>query len=318
MAIGIGAMALGAGISATNSLVNSWLSNKMSLKNQKALYDYTLPKDMQANRDMILQSPELQVQGMKRAGLNPSSITGGFQGSASSGDAGASSTPLNMDVLNGAMMFQQMKNDMAMTKANVAKTQAETNYINSQNERYDEIVDSEIALRTAQSTYQHDVNDREKELQTYAVKQAMQNLDLGSADLDYKDMTNKALEQTYEIDGKQVKGYEIPNFKELLTLKLAEESMRYNWSALQLENRKFEADPQKLFMDRFGVPLMDYMKEHMPEIWEQVKDKVSSAYDKINNMIPSKDDVMNYFMSQGVGLWKGIINKSLPPGFKLK
>lgn len=296
-----------------SGLANQSIGNAMNLRAQKELYNYTLPREQGAQYNMIKMSPQLQVEGMKAAGLNPASITGGYQGAGASGDASANTQPLNMDVLNGAQVAQQMELNALTTKANLKKTEAEANYINKQANRYDELTDVEIRAKQAAAALQEGQNSRESELQNYAVKQAIQNLDLGQKDLDFKRITNDALEKEYDFNGVKVKGSEIPNFEKLLSLQIALETMKYNWSVLAQRKREFEGDPQKLLTDKFLVPMVDYLQKHFPELKDTVIQKLTEFW----NNLPTTDSIIDGIMNRGIDFWLDQWNRAAPSPFQV-
>lgn len=287
-------------------LANSSIGNKMSLRSQKDLYNYTLPKEQEAQYNMIKNSPRLMVEGMQAAGLNPASITSGYQGAAGSGDAGARTQPLAIDAVNSAMAAQQMELNSMSTKAAVQKTEQETENLRLQNEWYERVQGANIAVQEASAALMKNQSKEIQELLPKKIDEFTKNINLLDSKITYQQALNDTMETEYDFGGKKVKGKDIPNFKELVTLQLAQETLKVDWFKAITERQGIERDPLAVLTKEWFAPMIKALSGDV----ESLTPEVRSIFQNTVSQVRSTLETLEKMTSSTIGV-AGTVNKVL-------
>ena len=124
MAVTLGGLALAGGIAATASHVNSFLSNRYNEKNRaaqiaadKELMDY----QNSINRQYLMDSPSMTVEGLRKAGLSPLSAQGSFTQSGNSSIANVGTPTGEVPKFNlDPMTLSQLEVNQSQSDANKA------------------------------------------------------------------------------------------------------------------------------------------------------------------------------------------------------
>lgn len=258
------AAAIAAGISAAGSIAGSVISNKMNLSQNKKFFDYTLPKNQQAQYDMIRKSPVELVRGYKDAGLNPAGISSTYEGGGAQGETVGSTQPITADPVGVYMQMRQLKMNEDINAANVRKANAEAANLEAQTPWIDRLNQATIDAQTAEKDYTVGKNQREADKNIEEINNLIANTDLLKTNKTYQEIINDANNKMYEVDGKMVKGSEIPNVEKLVSLKLAAETLKVAKYNAVTGRREVDGDPKKLAMNEIVVPLLEYLKKQNP------------------------------------------------------
>lgn len=287
--------------------INQAIGNAANLRAQKELYNYTLPLEQGAQYNMIKMSPRLQVEGMKAAGLNPASITGGYQGSGVSGDTSANTQPLQIDAVGAAMQAAQMEMNAKMNAANVRKTNAEAQNVEKQNQWFDRVQGTELALKDAQKQLLRNQSKEIQDLLPGKVKEQTANIDILNLQKTYQEYQNEVMEREYDIDGKKVKGKDIPYFKEIFAMQMAEKTLAVDWYNAQTSRLALDRDWQSVLTKEWFAPLIraltPKLKDMAPEIKKQIEDKIAEVQQTLDDIQNAAKNI-NDITSDPIGVLK--------------
>lgn len=287
--------AIGAAIGAIGNIAGSIVSNKMNLKDNKKFFDYTLPKNQQAQYEMIANSPSYLVQGYKRAGLNPASISSSYEGSGATGETGVSTTPINADPVGTYMQLKQLEMNQAINGANVRKANAEAQNVEKQNQWFDTLQQQNLNVQKAQEDLLKNQSNEVKELLPGKIQEQTSNINLTDLKASYQQALNDAMEQEYDFDGKKVKGKDIPNFKELFALEMANKTLGVDWYNAITSRQSLDRDWKAVLTKEWFAPLIRDLsgdvKNLSPEIKQIFSNTVSSVNNTLNGLRQFQEDV---------------------------
>lgn len=287
------AAAIAAGISAAGSIAGSVISNKMNLSQNKKFFDYTLPKNQQAQYDMIRNSPALLVRGYKDAGLNPAGISSTYEGGGAQGETVGSTQPITADPVGVYMQMRQLKMNEDINAANVRKANAEAANLEAQTPWIDRLNQATIDAQTAEKDYTVGKNQREADKNIEEINNLIANTDLLKTNKTYQEIVNDANNKMYEVDGKLVKGSEIPNVEKLVSLKLAAETLKVAKYNAVTGRREVDGDPKKLAMNEIVVPLLEYLKKQNPTKDSYIGSIVRILTSIVNGFTVDRDDAID-------------------------
>lgn len=273
--------------------INQAIGNAANLRAQKELYNYTLPREQEAQYNMIKMSPRLQVEGMKAAGLNPASINGGYQGAAVSGDTSANTQPLQIDAVGAAMQAAQMEMNEKMNAANVRKTNAEAQNVEKQNQWFDALNQQNLNTAKAQEDLLKNQSKEIQDLLPGKIKEQSSNINLLDLKASYQQSLNDAMEKEYDFDGKKVKGKDIPNFKELYALEMANKTLEVDWFNAITSRQGIERDWKAVLTKEWFAPLIKSLSGDVSNLSPQVRQVFQNTLRNVENMLKTIEDVQN-------------------------
>lgn len=276
-----------------SSLIGVAFGNKQSLKYNQRFFDYTLPKQQQAEYDMVRNSPALLVRGYKDAGLNPAGISSTYQGGGAQGETVGSGQQVNIDPLGAYMQMRQLKMNEDINAANVRKANAEAANLEAQTPWIDRLNQATIDAQTAEKEYTVGKNKREADKNIEEINNLIANTDLLKTNKTYQEIVNDANNKMYEVDGKLVKGSEIPNVEKLVSLKLAAETLKVAKYNAVTGRREVDGDPKKLAMNEIVVPLLEYLKKQNPTKDSYIGSVVRILTSIVNGFTVDRDDALD-------------------------
>lgn len=302
-----------AAASAAGSIINSSISNKQSLIANKKYFDYTLPKNQQAQYEMIRNSPVEQVRGMRNAGLNPASISSSYEGSGATGESGVQTTPLNVDPVGAFLQAKQLEMAEAQNKANVMKTNEETKNLQKQNEWFDRVQTSNIAAQDASTELLKNQSKEIKDLLPGKIQEQTMNINLLDLNISYQDALNDAMETEYDFNGQKIKGKDIPNFQILFALQMSEKTLAVDWYNAITSRQALERDPMAVLTKEWFAPLVKALSSDVegltPEIKQLFHQNVMKIKDAITGLstVGSNNPSVSDFVSDPFGSVKSLL-----------
>lgn len=302
-----------AAASAAGSIINSSISNKQSLIANKKYFDYTLPKNQQAQYEMIRNSPVEQVRGLRNAGLNPASISSSYEGSGVTGESGVQTTPLNVDPVGAYMQAKQLEMAEAQNKANVMKTNEETKNLQKQNEWFDRVQSSNIAAQDASTELLKNQSKEIKDLLPGKIQEQSKNINLLDLNISYQQALNDAMETVYDFNGQKIKGKDIPNFQTLFALQMSEKTLSVDWYNAITSRQALERDPMAVLTKEWFAPLVKALSSDVegltPEIKQLFQQNVNKIKDAINGIsnVGINNPSVSDFVSDPFGSAKSLL-----------
>lgn len=279
------AAAIAAGIGALGNIAGSIVSNKMNLSDNKKFFDYTLPKNQQAQYEMIANSPSLLVQGYKRAGLNPASVSSSYEGSGATGETGVTTAPINVDPVGTYMQLKQLEMNEEINGANVRKANAEAQNVEKQNQWFDQLQQQNLNSQKAQEDLLKNQSNEVKELLPGKIKEQSSNINLTDLKASYQDSLNDAMEKEYDFDGKKVKGKDIPNFKELFALEMAQKTLGVDWYNAITSRQSLDRDWKAVLTKEWFAPLIRDLSGDVSSLSPEIKKIFRDTVDSVNNTL---------------------------------
>lgn len=285
--------AIGAAIGAIGNIAGSIVSNKMNLKDNKKFFDYTLPKNQQAQYEMIANSPSYLVQGYKRAGLNPASISSSYEGSGATGETGVSTTPINADPVGTYMQLKQLEMNEQINGANVRKANAEAQNVEKQNQWFDTLQQQNLNVQKAQEDLLKNQSQEIRDLLPGKIQEQTSNINLTDLKASYQESLNEAMEKEYDFDGKKVKGKDIPNFQALYTLEMANKTLAVDWYNAITQRQGIERDPLAVLTKEWFAPMIKALSGDVSNLTPEVRAIFQNTLRNVQNLLNNIEEFQN-------------------------
>lgn len=250
-------------------------ASKDNLKLQKKYYDYTFGKENERQDYLMANSAQIQKNNLLNAGLSPNLMAEGANQLASPSVNSGSTAAGTANYSGVAGTFADSMTALAnldLIRSQARKNNAEADEVHDNAESQRSLNWVMANVKDLEGQYLVGKNAREEALNKVTIEEINSRVNLFKLQGDEQEITNdikkmerEAMGETYTFQGKKVKGYQIPNFKELFALQLAKQANDIAQQNANTNEAAVEGDPVKLLTNSFLVPVVKWLEKAIPD-----------------------------------------------------